>query len=291
MQRRSFVKILAAGLAAGTFGWPAAGRAAGEIADDPLPVLDTALWIPDGPDNARHLYVIGTPWCVYCAKLYRQTRAVTHRVQLRWIETGAEEDERSKRFVAEAALARDPATLAALYAGVRREPGADPGTPLARDNALRCQRFTAKRVMNWLRAAGASGPVAYPQLVYRREDRTVMHVGAPPSLEKILDEIAPRPHASTIVSPLAELVNLRYARQAIAETPYYARREGTRVYCLPDPRAIALVELKAGEGFNAKAIVAVAGGGQWIELALYPDVYGTGFAPAADLERDAEGTV
>ncbi|MBI4693409.1 MAG: hypothetical protein HY749_05250 [Gammaproteobacteria bacterium] len=290
MQRRSFFKLLAAALAAGTFGWPAPSRAAGEIADDPLAVLDDALWIPDGPDNARHLYVIGAPWCAYCATVYRETRKVTGRVQLRWLETGAEEDDRSLRFVAEAALGRDPSTLAALYAGKKGAPKALDMPPLVIENARRCQRFAAKRVMNWLRAAGGRGPVAYPQLVYRREDRTVLSVGAPRSLEKLLAAIVPRPAAKTVQSRLGPLLDMHYTRRPVAAAPYFAKRDATRVYCLPDPRAIPIVELATGEGYNALSITEVPGGGKWLELKLYPDDYGSGFAPLAAFEKgDASG--
>lgn len=57
----------------------------GEDAERALDILSNLAWIADGPDTGRHVYVLFTPTCGYCQKLFDDTRANKHGVQLRWL--------------------------------------------------------------------------------------------------------------------------------------------------------------------------------------------------------------
>lgn len=139
--------------------------------------LDADRFITQGPDDARTLYVFADPNCIFCHKLYQQTKPLVDagKLQVKWIMVAVLGPNSLGRAVSildakdgAAALAHNEA-----HFDVANEQG---GAPIGQPDAALAGVLDANRKAMF--ALGSSGT---PTVIYRGQDGTlVSHQGVPP---------------------------------------------------------------------------------------------------------------
>lgn len=215
-----------------------------------LAVLDDAAWIADGDASERHIYVVASTDCGYCARLYvdsRGGRDGRDGVQLRWLLLG------TRAGGAGALLAADDvAMLGQAFAGEAVPAAVPEGDALLDVNA-------------WLPGLLDLDLTVTPTFVF--QGRTGLRVvpglgdglaGLLPQVQARAGTAAPVPRSRAVVA--AGLPEVEPAGNALLVN---FRDAGLPLYTLPDRRALAAGELAPRQSYTVTGLVGEA----WLQVA------------------------
>ncbi len=202
--------------------------------NDPLQLLDNAPWIPDGTPSTKQLYVIGAPWCPGCHTLFQSSRKWTREVQLRWIQL-APRDARSKMFVTQAGLFRDPGLLAAMY-------GSKSFINKPTNSAFE------SNLLSYLTALEAGINVPYFPYMICATKSGIFKGNWGTTIDP--NVIQDRPQATHAQPNSPGMINVVYDRRPIPKTVLLAKSDGVPIYCLPHTGAISLSRFSKGASFT-----------------------------------------
>lgn len=242
--------------------------------DSALAALDNLSWVPDGPANEKHIYIISAPWCPACKGLYQKTRSMNEKVQFRWIMAGPDDKESVVKNKA-LAFSRDPAILKTVYEGGHvAEPKAsaasiiDTGDVVALESLKKC--FDKK----------AGIKTGFPKLIYATNGNWVVLSGIPSDMESILSGVAARPGSK---NPSPDIAGLASGVKSVADVNgknYYAKKNAF-VYAYPSRNALRVVSLDAGTGLVGVKSLQMEKWSSWVYFQLYNNGMG-GWADMSD---------
>ncbi len=212
-----------------------------------LALLDDAAWIADGTASDRHIYVVASTDCGYCARLYEDSRSGRDGVQLRWLLLG------TRAGGAGALLAADDAALLGEVFAGQPAPAGDPaGDALLDVNA-------------WLPGLLGLDLTVTPTFVF--QGRTGLRVvsglgdglaGLLPQVQARAGAAAPVPRSRAVVA--AGLPAVEPARTARLVN---FRDSGLPLYTLPDRGALAAGELAPRQSYTVTGRI----GDDWLQVA------------------------
>ncbi|MBX3726615.1 MAG: hypothetical protein KF823_11950 [Xanthomonadales bacterium] len=240
-------------LALATLALPGALMAQGTVIDDTgragrlLAVLDHAAWLADGEASDRHIYVIASTDCGYCARLFADSRSHRDGVQLRWLLVG------TRAGGAGALLAVDDAeTLGQVYAGASPPATDDLGYALLDVNA-------------WLPGLLELDLTVTPTFVFQGRSGLRVVPGLGDGLAGLLPQVQARRGGSATES--RSRIVLADGPAAVAPAPMTRlinfRENPLPLFTLPDQRALAAGELAPRQSYAVTGLV----GDDWIQVA------------------------
>lgn len=225
----------------------------GSVIDDPgragrlLALLDDAAWIADGAASDRHIYIVASTDCGWCARLYADSRGERHGVQLRWLLLGTLAGGAGALLAAD-----DAALLGRVYAG-------EPAPAAGGDGRILLD------VNTWLPGLLGLDLTVTPTFVF--QGRTGLRVvpGLGDGLAGLLPQVQARAGGAATVSRSRALVA---AGLAPVEPAPMARLVNFRevalpLYTLPDRQALPAGELAPRQSLAVTGLV----GDDWIEVA------------------------
>lgn len=169
----SFLLAGAAGAATENRGAQTVVRDAAQI-DAIMGALEDSVWVADGAQADKQVYVIFSTECGYCQKLFYDSRGKVSNVQFRWIAhccngSGAEAIVESRGVDA----------IANAYAR-KVQAASNP------------ERAARAMVVNQWASQAVSGNLIYPMLIYRTANGVVVNYGLPPDLDAMISTVASR---------------------------------------------------------------------------------------------------
>ena len=227
-------------LTCGATAWSAARGTQTVLQGAPAEALMSALenspWIADGTAADKQVYIIHSTTCGFCKKFFGDSRALTSRVQFRWVThccigQGGE-------YVVEQ---HTPAAIADAYA---KRTG----------NAKNMERAKREIEVNmWATSAlPKANNIFYPTFVYRTTNGVAVSYGAPQDLNKMVASVASRP----------DRANYRPQAQALLDAPivmtpagklkqYYNNDQKNTVpmYAQPDKSSQKVVDVAFNYGY------------------------------------------
>ncbi|MDR2876561.1 MAG: hypothetical protein LBV36_00750 [Chromatiales bacterium] len=129
-----------------------------------MDALENAVWIADGAEADKQVYVIFSTECAYCQQFFNDTRSKVAKVQLRWIAHCCNDSA--------LAILESRSVDAIAHAYARK---AQP----VNDRA----RAARTLVVNQWAAKAVSDSLIYPMLIYRTAQGLVVNFGLPPDLD------------------------------------------------------------------------------------------------------------
>lgn len=240
-------------LALAVLGLSGAALGQGSLIDDPeraarlLAVLDDAAWIADGEASDRHVYVVASTDCGYCARLFEDSRRHRDGVQLRWLLLG------SRAGGAGALLAADDAALLGqAYAGTPAPAGEPAGQALLDVNA-------------WLPTLLELDLTVTPTFLFQGRGGLRVVPGLGDGLAGLLPQVQARPGGAATVSRSRALVaaGLPAAGPARDRILVNFRDADLPLHVLPDRQAPAAGALTPGQSYTVTGLV----GDDWVEVA------------------------
>ncbi|TWB10078.1 hypothetical protein FBZ89_13615 [Nitrospirillum amazonense] len=245
-----------------------------------LALLDDTAWVPVGPQNARHVYVLGAPWCPHCKNLYFEAKKVEQLIQFRWVP-GFTNSMWAQQVNQLTAGTRDARILEQVYSKQRL---ADE-IPQGADWALKWNEDIINIVELGKPEAGVT-PVIYIPL--GAEFRRIAGEQSAADFMNLAPNIAPRP-ASMVITPRASMVAGLVSKSWVVDrslslTPV---SDTTPVPMRVAPLADAPIffNLPADKALNVKAALITLNGERWVYLPLLGDGFSErgGWCPADQL--------
>ncbi|MDE1150298.1 MAG: thioredoxin fold domain-containing protein [Azospirillaceae bacterium] len=275
IDRRQFITASAAavGLAAISHAMPA--KADTIIAPEKprtrealLALLDDTAWVPIGPDNEKHIYVLGAPWCPHCKNLYFEAKKIEKAVQFRWVP-GFTNSTWAQQVNLLTAGTRDANVLDQIYNKIRP---ADL-IPQGANWALKWNEDVVDLVELGQPGAGAT-PVIYIPLGSELRRMTGEETAA--NFMKLASSIARRP-ASMSITPKASAVAGTISKsweisRSLSLTPV-SDTVPLPVRVAPTLDAPVFFNLPSDKALDVKGAAITANGEKWVYLSLS----GTGF--------------
>jgi hypothetical protein len=216
--------------------------------DEVYTILDShTVWVPDGDETRRPIYIIGAPWCEPCQQLFAGSRKVAGVAQLRWVEIDMRSDRDYKRF---SSLYGDlgKASLQSVYdshATPTALPSDDPAWALYRWN-----QNIVDFIWPGLRKLGAQG---FPAIIYRDRNGKVRHGGDDLPLADIGIDNSPVPAPMEVVAEIKAL-----ERHRISDTIAVVGDTVTAELKLaPSVSLKPVLKLESGRRYNVHGFVRV----------------------------------
>ncbi|TWB25720.1 thioredoxin domain-containing protein [Nitrospirillum bahiense] len=260
-----------AGLAAVTRVMPA--KASGTIDlqrprtnDELLALLDDAAWVPVGPDNAKHVYVLGAPWCPHCKNLYFEAKKVEKLIQFRWVP-GFTNSTWAQQVNQLTAGTRDARILDLIYSKQRP-------TDLIPQGASWAVRWNEDiiDVVEFGKPDAGATPVIYIPL--GSELRRIPGEQTAADFMKLAASISPRPAATTIVPKAGTVAGTIAKSWEISRSLNLTPASDTAAVPMrvaPTADAPVFFNLPPDKGLDVKAAAITTDGGRWVYLPLYGD--------------------
>ena len=248
-----------------------------------LSTLDNSAWIPEGPSNASHIYVIAAPWCPYCHAVQQRTRLFSAQAQFRWIMTGGR-DERSIKQNAALSYRRDAAQLTDLYnnrpINLDIPPNAEWGS-IWNEGVDRVVSPAGMKSVVKPKPGDSAGTPFFLWLT-KRGNRLSAWNGAWPD-EKMIDtllkwmvtDVVPRSTAVDIV-PEATLVGAKIGKKvSIAPRMLYSAKDAPLVlYAAPDLQAPVVQTFGPGSGQQVGELLGTSDARKWARFTVNQYVQG-----------------
>jgi hypothetical protein len=225
-----------------------------------IDLLYNLAWVPDGAPSAKHAYVVFAPWCPACKHLFKNSRSLVSKMQLRWIPAGSRTAE-WRRYNATLGLSRDVQQLTALWAG-GRNPNAEP------------RRFTSVDLNEGVIVAYTPDiseivgrAFGFPTVIYRDAAGVKAFNGVPANFAARLEAAV-----TNAGYPVDGSKSIALLRRPISEMPLldgqhaHGRRPAT-LRALPFEDAPAVGAMRGGDSRLALAEIATDGG-RWIAVAF-----------------------
>lgn len=232
--------------------------------------LDNAAWVPDGPANQKHIYIVGAPWCPFCQALYRKSRSLVGKLQFRWIMAGSH-DAASAAQNEELATMRDPSFLNHIYLQGASAQSRPPTAKLVADWNDGVAREIEATAASLGAAGGQRTSSGFPTICRKSASNGQWncHAGLL-DVTTILSDVAPRPEAKDVI-PAATLIQSKIkSERTISSTAMYARYAGVVVYAAPDKSSPVRGILDKDDGYHrgVDMIAATQDGEQWACFSL-----------------------
>jgi|SRR5579871_3764477 len=263
--RRSFVQLMVASALTATPGFVGAAHAA----DDLVQKVSDLVWVPDGPNGAKHAYVIFAPWCPQCKAFYHASRQLVQSIQLRWVPAGIR-DARSRANNAALTSTRDPRKLYELCATGNISGAAEYPTAAADLNQSILVPL-GHELSSFLR-----GSYAFPTALFRSTNGIEAVVGPDnASFSRIVATVPYQPRSDVW------LKRQIFVRERLDANMLAAARTRSAIYALPFLDVPIVRELEPGRGYHAEARI-VADGRGWIAIRFH-SYGGWAYVPESDV--------
>jgi thiol-disulfide isomerase/thioredoxin len=261
-------QLLATGLAA--LAEAAAGGSVARAAplarlsdEELLGALQNVFWTSAQAPNSKTFYVIATPWCGYCKKLYGELRNKTG-FQARFMLTAPHSDE-DRKLIAYAILSQSAQGLDAIYA--RRKAPEALGTEAAREFATDVNTAAETALMGALKARLPGGHYGYPILIFNAAGRVNVVAGAPQNPDELLAMVEAPGGVLPEVSGLAPfLSNPPVVSKTSREVG--ARRQGVGIHVAPAAASPKLHVLNRAETLPVVGETTVSGR-KWLAFQVF----------------------
>jgi hypothetical protein len=198
--------------------------------------LENALWIPDGTAADKQIYIVYSTACGFCKKFFGDSRALTSKVQFRWVTHccigyGGE-------YVAEQ---HTPAAIGEVYA--KRGGSAK--------NMERAKREIYINV--WAsNALPKANNIFYPTFVYRTANGVVVNYGAPADLKKMVASVVNRPDRANYRSQGQAFLDKTIAMTPPGKLKQYVNKDqknAVPMYAQPDITSQKVEDISFSYGY------------------------------------------
>lgn len=230
-----------------------------------MDAVENAVWAADGQAAQKQVYVVYNTDCAFSQRFFRETRALTGKVQFRWIPVyGAE--------APDVVNLRTADSVADAFAD-RRSP---PGDATAARRRLDYNLGVQNSLNYQLRAYDNSRTFAYPTLVYRTATGVKVVAGSPANLGALPAEVLSQPGKASL-SPAALAITaqpVRVVKSAHLAKWFHSQPVPAVFRAAPSAQAAPVDTLGKDMEVPVSGIVPDTG---WLEIPLYgahaPKVY------------------
>jgi hypothetical protein len=232
-------------LAYGSSAWSAARGSQsllrGPQAEALMNTLENSLWIADGTGADKQIYVVYSTMCGYCKNFFHQSRALTSKVQFRWITHCC------MGQGGEYALEQNsPAAISEAYAK-------HSGSAKDKERAEREMDINiwAANVLPNARS------IFYPTIVYRTANGVMVDYGTPRDLNKMVASVASRPDRAHYRSRGQALLDKPIAMAPAGKLKqFYNNDRGKTIpmYAQPDESSQKVVDVPYNYGYQVMGI-------------------------------------
>lgn len=217
-------------------------------AEEVYTMLDShTVWVPDGDEARRPIYIIGAPWCEPCQQLFEGSRKIAAVAQLRWVEVSMRSDRDYKRLSSLYAD-HDKASLQAVYDSKLTAsplPSDDPAWALYRWN-----QNIVDFMWPGLRKIGAQG---FPAIIYRDRNGKVRHGSDDLPLADVGTDNSPLPAPMETVAEIKAL-----ERHRISDTIAVVGASTTAELRLAPSAALSpVIKLESGRRYDVYGFVRI----------------------------------
>ena len=213
----------------------------GNHAKNMMTIVENLPWLPDGKDTGKYLYVFFSPGCQFSKELFKETRALTDSMQIRWIPVDADGDLNSMYEE------RNSDTIKKAFTTMR--------VPSDRDKKKTAAiNSYAVAGITWLTAgqmASPDGNVYFPTLIYGTAEKATVGIGPLEDMKKFIADI-PVVEVKKDFSP--ESIELATKKIEIIPVPEFAEYENkgkdvAEIKLLPLKEAARTGGISAGDKF------------------------------------------
>ncbi len=226
-----------------------------------LEILDGLSWIPDGPDNGRHIYVLGAGWCPACKALYKRTRGLNKKVQFRWIMLSPKSPY-EQCVNANLALSRDPLLLAKYYGRVKIKCSDDKKAAIIDEWNQISVNFVQVKLQEKI------GPLGYPCLLYYDGTRLQVTTGVPSDLTRLIENVVPRETDQKSYARAVRVMPEKLDLFSLKSDKIVVKADKATIYCGPTEDSLPLASLDKNDVIGAQGIIKLDNGKMWIHVPL-----------------------
>ena len=225
------------------------------LGDELIDSVENAVWAADGDVARKPVYVIYGTDCPISHALFERTRALSDKVQLRWIAS-------SGPNAANVADRRDSASVGKSFTG-NGGPLSDAGTA---QRAASYNALIPDSVSYLLRDLDSSGKFAYPTVVYRTSRGVKVVSGTPANISALANEVLDQPGKAAITPAPRSMAALPVQLSRSHTMERWGPDDGNAIFrAAPYPKAAPVFDLDTEHTMEVTGIVADGG---WIQTSF-----------------------
>lgn len=226
--------------------------------DNIIEPLESSVWISDGENSEKPIYVLFNAHCGWSGKFFNDTRGKLDNAQLRWIPA----TEVSEKFMLSE---RSEEAIAQAF---NQEPGDVQDDDFAR-SASRLNLSVTEQAVDQARSLTQSRQLSFPMLIYRTENGLRFISGNPDNIEDVISEVAQQSSSRDGATKGEEIANMDYSVE-IEAGRVAAEVRDLKVRSHPHLDAPELTTLEKGFFMETKGQVTV-NDTTWHQVDVYRD--------------------